>query len=91
MNYFQAKSVLANICFENVDILATVMLLPFLKTQNDQGFEYQMSNQYLKVRRSFVEELDLNASEVEIILDYFVYGRQFFQPDEVAFIEGSKP
>ena len=44
-----------------------------------------------QVRRSFVEELELNASEVEIVLDYFVYGRQVFQPDELAFVEGSKP
>ena len=43
------------------------------------------------MRRSFVEELDLNASEVEIVLDYFVYGRQLFKPDELAFVEGSKP
>ena len=43
------------------------------------------------MRRSFVEELELNASEVEIVLDYFVYGRQVFQPDELAFVEGSKP
>ena len=43
------------------------------------------------MRRSFVEELELNASEVEIVLDYFVYGRPVFQPDELAFVEGSKP
>ena len=42
------------------------------------------------MRRSFVEELNLNASEVEIVLDYFVYGRQLFKPDELAFVEGSK-
>ena len=44
-----------------------------------------------QVRRSFVGELDLNASEVEIVLDYFVYGRELFQPDELAFVEGRKP
>ena len=43
-----------------------------------------------QVRRSFVGELDLNASEVEIVLDYFVYGRELFQPDELAFVEGRK-
>ena len=43
------------------------------------------------MRRSFVGELDLNASEVEIVLDYFVYGRELFQPDELAFVEGRKP
>ena len=43
------------------------------------------------MRRSFVEELELNASEVEIVLDYFVYGRPVFQPDELAFVEGTKP
>ena len=42
----------------------------------------------MKVRRSFAEELDLSASEVEIVLDYFVYGREVFQPEEVAFVEG---
>ena len=42
----------------------------------------------MQVRRSFVEELDLSASEVEIVLDYFVYGREVFQPEEVAFVEG---
>ena len=42
----------------------------------------------MQVRRSFVEELDLSASEVEIVLDYFVYGREVFEPEEVAFVEG---
>ena len=42
----------------------------------------------MQVRRSFAEELDLSASEVEIVLDYFVYGREVFQPEEVAFVEG---
>ena len=40
------------------------------------------------MRRSFVEELNLNASEVEIVLDYFLFGRKLFQPAEIAFVEG---
>ena len=87
MNHLQAKSVLALYLISTHLLKAQSLTMP---CHHGLNIKCRIKTER-QVRRSFVGELDLNASEVEIVLDYFVYGRELFQPDELAFVEGRKP
>ena len=43
---------------------------------------------FTQVRESSATELHLNETEVEIMLDYFKYGKEMFSVEEMAFIDG---
>lgn len=43
---------------------------------------------FSQVRESSATELRLNETEVEIMLDYFKYGKEKFSIEEMAFIDG---
>ena len=45
----------------------------------------------MKVTESVAIELRLNEAEVEIMLDYFKYGKEKFSIEEMAFINGKSP
>ena len=49
------------------------------------------STHFTKVTESVAIELRLNEKEVEIMLDYFKYGKERFSIEEMAFINGNSP
>ena len=54
-----------------------------LTSSRDQTYD-------LQVRKSFVTELELNDTESRLVLDFYLYGREHFSPEELALVEGRK-